>query len=128
MSTRLRGDTLTEKEARRLFRRRVWISLVPLSGIAAALGLATIESSLPPDSVKPIAFVAVAVMFGGELFFCRDLGRLAFGLGQSASRWSTGVWIASKFPAFIAWWLALLKMRGLPKRTYAPQPNPIFPR
>jgi hypothetical protein len=114
---------LTEDEAWRLFRRCVWISLIPLSGIAAALGVATIESSLPPDAVKAIAFAALAAIFGGELFFCRDLGRLASGVGQSESRWSTGVWIASKFLAFVAWWLALLKMRSLLNRIYTEEPR-----
>jgi hypothetical protein len=122
-----RNLTLTEYEARRLFRRCVGISSIPLLGLATALGLATVESSLPAGAGKPIAFVGLAAMFGGELYFCHEIGRLASALGQSGARWSSGVWIASKFLAFIAWWLVLLKMRSLLKRTYASEPIPFFP-
>jgi hypothetical protein len=96
-------------------------------GLAAVLGLATVESSLPPSAVKPISFIALAAMLGGDLWFCRAIGHLASGLGQSGPRWSHGVWVASKFLAFVAWWLALLKMRSILKRAYVQEPIPFFP-
>lgn len=119
---------LAEMEARRLFRRCVWLSVVPLLGFALALALASFETSLPGDAVRPIALVALAAILGGDLYFCRNLGRLANGLGQSSSHWVSGVWIASKFLFFIAWWLALLKIRRVLNRAYAPPAVPIFPR
>lgn len=119
---------MTETDARRLFRRCVWLSLVPIVGIALALGLATFDASLPGEAIKPIALLSLATIFGGELWFCRDLGYLADGLGQSGSRWSHGVWIASKFLVFIAWWLALLKISRVLNRVYAPATVPLFPR
>jgi hypothetical protein len=125
MSLPKQKPTLTEQEARRLFRRCVWISFLPLLGLAAVLGLATVESSLPPATVKPISFIGLAAILGGDLWFCRILGQLAAGLGQSGPRWSHGAWIASKFLAFVAWWLALLKMRAILKRAYMREPIPF---
>ena len=124
----MQSTTLTETDARRLFRRCVCLSLVPLLGLVLILALATFEASLPGKASKPVAMLSLAAIVGGELYFCRNLGRLASGLGQSGTRWSHGVWIASKFLAFIAWWLALLKIRKVLNRVYAPQAVPFFPR
>jgi hypothetical protein len=93
MSLPKQKPTLTEHEARRLFRCCVWISFLPLLGLAAVLGSATLESSLPPAAVKPISFIALAAILGGDLWFCRILGHLASGLGQSGPTlepWSMG--------------------------------------
>jgi hypothetical protein len=126
--TSMQQITLGEMDARRLFRRCVWTSFVPVAGLVAIIGMATYESSLPPQTIKPIAAAGLAGIFGGELYFCHLIGRLAQGLGQSGARWRNGVWIASKFFAFLAWWLALIKIRFIMSRTYAPQPTPIFPQ
>jgi hypothetical protein len=124
----MQSITLTETDARRMFRRCVRLSLVPLLGFALILTIATFDASLPRDAIKPLAILSLAAMVGGELYFCRYLGRLADGLGQSGTRWSHGVWIAAKFLAFVAWWLALLKIRKILNRVYAPPSVPFFPR
>jgi len=124
----MQSITLTETDARRLFRRCFCLSLAPLLGFALILALATFEASLPEKAIKPITMLSLAAIVGGDIYFCRNLGRLADGLGQSGTRWTYGVWIASKFLAFIAWWLALLKIRKILNRVYTPQAVPLFPR
>jgi hypothetical protein len=124
----MRRVTLTETEARGLFRRCVWLSLVPLCGCALALALLGFQTSLPVNVMRPLAVVAMAAIVGGDFYFCRNLGRLANGLGQSGPHWVGGVWVASKFMFCVAWWLALLKIRRVMSRAYAPPVVPIFPR
>jgi hypothetical protein len=120
--------TLAEEDARRLFRHCVLVSILPVLGLALLLALATYEASLPAQAIKAVAITGLALTFGGEIFFCHCLGRLAQGLGQSGRRWSIGVWIASKFLFFIAYWLALVKIWFVLARAYAAPPDPLFPR
>jgi hypothetical protein len=88
-------------------------------GLAELLAVATFEAALPARFVKASTIVGLFMFIGGEIYFCHCLGRLAAGLGHRARKWSVGVWIASKLLVFIAWWLALLKMRSLVNRTFA---------
>jgi hypothetical protein len=118
----LHNVNLSEAAARQFLHRCEWVSLIPIFGFIMVLVLATIGASLPSWALKPAAFAALILIVGGDLYFCHCMGRLAAGLGQSASAWRSGIWIASKFLAFIAWWLALLKMRSLVNRTFAAPP------